>query len=118
MIMASVLKELTCNTSSSGKIDCGMSDHQLIFCTRKVKWTKFNKHNNVFLIPLKHYTVNVFVQKLQKVDFSNCERFSYIDVEYTDFLNKLMKVVNEMLQARRLELKIIRKNGLMEKLLS
>ena len=48
---------VTCNTSSlidpiltnstekiflSGTIDCGMSDHQLIFCTRKVKWAKFN----------------------------------------------------------------------------
>ena len=95
-----------------------MSDHQLIVCTRKVKRTKLNKHNNVFLIPLKHHTVNAFVQKLQKVDFSNYERFSCKDVEYTDFLNKLMKVVNEMLQARRLELKIIRKNGLIKKLLS
>ena len=70
---------VTCNTSSlidhvltnssekifqSGIIDCGMSDHQLIFCTRKVKWAKSNKHNNVFLRSLKHYTVNVFVKKL------------------------------------------------------
>ena len=70
---------VTCNTSSlidhvltnssemvfqSGIIDCGMSDHQLIFCTRKVKRAKFNKHNNVFLRSLKHYTVNVFVEKL------------------------------------------------------
>ena len=100
---------VTCNTSSlidhvltnssekifqSGIIDCGMSDHQLIFCTRKVKQVRFNKHNNVFLRSLKHYTVNVFVEKLQKVNFSNYERFSCIDAAYTDFLNKLMKVVN------------------------
>ena len=71
-----------------------MSDHQLIFCTRKLKWTKFNKHNTVFLRSLKHNTVHMFVEKLQKVDFSNYERFSYIDATYTDFLNKLMKVVN------------------------
>ena len=60
---------ITCSTSSlidhiltnssekifqSGIIDCGMSDHQLILCTRKVKWTKFDKHNNVFLRSLKH----------------------------------------------------------------
>ena len=32
-----------------GITDCGMSDHQLIFCTRKVRRTKFNKHNKVFL---------------------------------------------------------------------
>ena len=73
---------VTCNTPSlidhiltnstekifqSGIIDCGMSDHQLIFCTRKVKRAKFNKHNNVFQSSLKHYTVSVFVKKSQKV---------------------------------------------------
>ena len=56
---------VTCNTASlidhilinstekifeSGIIDCGMSDHQLIFCTRKAKRTKFNNHTNVFHI--------------------------------------------------------------------
>ena len=100
---------VTCNTSSLidhiltnsiEKIyqtcitDCGTSDHLLIFCTRKVKRAKFNKHNNVFLRSLKHYKVNVFVEELQKVKFSNYERFSCIDVAYTNFLNKLMKVVN------------------------
>ena len=78
-----------------GIIDCDMSDHQLIFCTRKVKQTKFNKHN-VFLRSFKRYTINVFAEKLQKVNFSNYERFSCIDTAYTDFLNKLMKVVNEI----------------------
>ena len=73
-----------------------MSDYQLIFCTRKVKRAKFDKHNNVFLRSLQHYTVNVFVEKLQKINFSNYERFSCIDAAYTDFLNKLMKVVNEI----------------------
>ena len=28
-----------------GIIDCGMSDHQLTFSTRKVKRAKFDKHN-------------------------------------------------------------------------
>ena len=85
---------VTCNTSSlidhiltnstekifqPGIIDRGMSDHQLFFCTRKVKRAKFNKHNNVFARSLKHYTVNVFVEELQKDNFSNYERSSCID---------------------------------------
>ena len=76
--------------------DCGMLDHQLTFCTRKVKRSKFDKHNNVFLISVKHYTVIVFVEELQKVHFSNYERFPCIDAAYTDFLNNLMKAVNEI----------------------
>ena len=89
----------------SGIIDCGMSDHQLIFCTRKVKRAKFNKHNNVFLRSLKHYTVNVFVEKLQKFYFSNYERFSCINAAYTDFLTKLMKVVNEIAPSKEIRIK-------------
>ena len=83
-----------------------MSDHQLIFCTRKVKRTKFNKHNNnVFLRFLKHYTVNVFVEKLQKVNFSNYERFSCINAAYTNFLNKLMKIVNKIAPSKDIRIK-------------
>ena len=95
-------------TNSPEKIfqsNCGMSDHQLIFCTRKVKQAKFNKHKNVFLRSLKHYTVNVFVEELQKVNFSNYKRFSCIDAAYTDFLNKLMKAVNEIAPSKEIRIK-------------
>ena len=60
----------------------------------------------MFLRSLKHYTVNVFVEKLQKVDFSNYERFSCIDAAYTDFLNKLMKVVNKIGPSKDIRIKI------------
>ena len=68
---------VTCNTSTlidhiltnstekifqSGTIDSGISDHQLIFCTRKVKQVKFHKHSIVSLRSLKHYTVNLFAK--------------------------------------------------------
>ena len=108
---------VTCNTSSlidhhlansTEKIfqsDCGMSDHQLIFCRRKVKRAKFNKHSNVFLRSLKHYTVNLFVEGLQKVNFSSYERFSCIVATYTNFLNKLMKVVNEIAPSKDIRIK-------------
>ena len=58
----------------------------------------------MFLRSLKHYTVNGFVEELQKVIFSNYEHFSCTDAAYTDFLNKLMKVVKEI--APRKEIRI------------
>ena len=71
-----ILTNSTEKIFQSGIINSGMLDHQLIFCTRKVKWARFNKHNNMFLRSLKHYTVHVFVEELQKVNFSIYERFS------------------------------------------
>ena len=59
----------------------------------------------MFLRSLKHYTVNVFVGKLQKVNFSNYERFSCIDVAYTDFLNTLMTGVNEIAPSKEIRIK-------------
>ena len=47
----------------------------------------------------------MFVEKLQKVDFSNYEQFSCIDAAYTDFLNKLMKVVNEIAPSKEIRIK-------------
>ena len=74
-------RRITCNistfidhifTSSSGTIfqsgiiDSEISDHQLIFCTRKMKWVKFHNHNKLFLRSLKHYLVNKLVEGLRK----------------------------------------------------
>ena len=82
-----------------------MSDHQLVFCATKVKRTKFNKHNNVFLRSPKLYTINVFVKKLEKLNLSNYERCSCIDMVCTDFLNKLMKSVNETAPGKEIRIK-------------
>ena len=94
---------VTCNTSTlidhiltnstekifqSGVIDSGISDHQLIFCTRKAKRVKFHKHDNVLLRSLKHCIVNLFVEGLRKLNFLNYVRFCNIDAAYTDFLNE------------------------------
>ena len=70
-----------------------------------MKRAKFNKDSNVFLRFLKHYTVNVFVEALQKVNFSSYERFSCIYSTYTNFLNKLMKVVNEIVPSKEIRIK-------------
>ena len=59
----------------------------------------------MFLRSLKHYTVNVFVEELQKVNFSNYECFSCTDATYNDFLNKLMKVVNEVAPSKGIKIK-------------
>ena len=100
-----ILTNSTEETFQSGVIDCGISDHQLIFCTRKVERVKFHKHNNVLLRSLKHYTVNLFVEGLWKINFLNYERFSNIDAAYADFLNKLKKVINEIPPSKEIRIK-------------
>ena len=43
-ILDHILTNSTDRVSQSGVIDTGLSDHQLIYCTRKITRTKFNSH--------------------------------------------------------------------------
>ena len=81
--LTTCLAHVTCNTSSfihyiltnstettfqSEIIDSGISNHQLI--SVQEKWNECNKHNNILLRSLKHYTVNLFVKDLRN-EFTN-----------------------------------------------
>lgn len=56
----------------SGLIDSGTCDHQLIFCGKKVKWVKFDKHKNILQRSfIKHHTVHLFVNSFGKDNFLN-----------------------------------------------
>ena len=70
-----------------------------------MKRAKFNKHSNVFLRSLTCCTFTVFLEVLQKINFSNYERFSGIDVTYNNFLDKFMKVVNEIAAGEEIRIK-------------
>ena len=45
--------------SLSGAIDLGLSDHDLIYCTRKTSLPKSHKHE-IFVRSLKKYSANIF----------------------------------------------------------
>ena len=75
---------ITCNTSSlldhilsnslqkissSGILDIGISDHKLIFCTRKIVRYKSNKHHNIFGRSYKNYDQTNFEKALNNVKF-------------------------------------------------
>ena len=47
----------------------------------------------------------MFVEILRKVIVLNYERFSNIDAAYTDFLNKLMKVFNNIVPSKEIRIK-------------
>ena len=53
--------------SQKGVIDVGLSDHQLIYCTRKIIRTKANMHNQVRVRSLKKYTRELLIKELKKI---------------------------------------------------
>ena len=47
------------NVSQNGVIDLGISDHQLIYCTRKIRRIKHNMHNQIQVRSLKNYSAEI-----------------------------------------------------------
>ena len=73
--------------SQSGIVDIGLSDHQMIYCTRKLQKEKTNKKTYVKIRSLKHYTKEKFVEKLSKIHFPDyLNTFEDIKTAYSDFL--------------------------------
>ena len=84
------------NISQSGVLEIGLSDHQAIFCTRKIQKQKYHKHKFITVRSLKNYTKAQLLEKLNLVDFPDYSTYNNVDIAYTDFTSKLAKVVNEI----------------------
>ena len=91
--------------SNSGVIDVGLSDHQLIFCTRKLLKTKFNFHKKIKCRSFKNYNSEIFIQRLRESNFSNYSCFNDINEAYNDFSAKLLSAINKSapLKERRIK---------------
>ena len=91
----------------------GLSNHQLIYCTRKFSCTNAGIHKQIAL-PNKHYTAGAYKEALSKVCILNDENFSDVNEAYENLIQKLTSLISWHLLELN-ELKIIYENGLMEK---
>ena len=73
-----------------------LSDHQLIYCTRKISRIKRGSHKQIQFRSFKHYTVNLFEQELLKLNFPNYQNYNEINEAYNDFIQKIMSVIDKV----------------------
>ena len=79
-----------------GVIDISLSDHQLIYCTRKISRIKRGSHKQIQFRSFKHYTVDLFGQELSKLNFPNYQNYNEINEAYNDFIQKIMSVIDKV----------------------
>ena len=82
--------------SQFGIVNVGLSDHQLIYCTRKITRTRFNAHKYVKMRSLKYYSEDLYVKKLKEIDFPDYSNFKDINEAYSDFTEKVDSVIEEI----------------------
>ena len=81
-----------------------MSDHQLIYCTRKIYRIKKGSHKEIKFHSFKHYTADLFEQELSRVNFPNYWNFND-NKAYNDFIQKIMNGIDKVapLKERRVK---------------
>ena len=91
--------------SQKGVIDVGLSDHQLIYCTRKIIRTKANMHNQIQVRSLKKYTPELLIKELKKINFPKYNIFSNVNIAYLDLVEKILSVVDKIAPFEDLRIK-------------
>ena len=81
-ILDHVLASFPNRVSKSGVIDISISNHQLIYCTRKTARIKSYCHKQITFRSLKNYSPEIYEEALRKLSFPNYELFDDIDTAY------------------------------------
>ena len=82
--------------SQSSVIDIGVSDHQLIYLTRKLHRFKSNTHKQIKIRSLKNYSIESLNQGLSMINFPDYEYFNDVDIAYSDFIQCITSVINKI----------------------
>ena len=91
--------------SQCGVLDIGLSDHQLVFCTRKKQKLQICKHKTIKTRSLKKYTADNFCDKLKDVNFANYSEFADVNDAFIDFSDNLMQTVDGIASYREFRVK-------------
>ena len=100
-----ILASFSNRVSQQGVIDVGHSDHQIIYCTRKISRIKRGTHKQIRYCSLKNYSVYIYEEVLGRVDFPNYHNFENINDAYSNFIQKVMGVIDLVapLKSRRIK---------------
>ena len=100
-----VLTNSADRVSQFGVVNTGLSDHQLIYCTRKITRTKSNVHKYIETRSLKNYSQTLFLDKLTKANFPDYSKFKDINDAYSDFTGKVISVIDEIAPTKEIRVK-------------
>ena len=96
---------LTNSRKKSGVIDIGISDHQLIYLTRKLHKMKSNTHKQIKIRSLKNHSIESLHQGLRMINFPDYEYFNDLGIAYSDFIQRITSVINKIAPFKEIRMK-------------
>ena len=91
--------------SQYGVIDTGISDHCMVYCTRKVKRDQIGKHNNVKLRSLKGYSKTELLDRLSKVSWSCVLDCDDVNIAWNNFRTVFVNIIDSIAPLKETRLK-------------
>ena len=91
--------------SQSGVIDLGLSDHDLIYCTRKISLPKSYKVNEIFVRSVKRYSAEKFLEILREIVFPNYLTYTCVNDAYSDFTYRFIGAINFIAPSKKIRVK-------------
>ena len=104
-LLDNILTNSADRISQFGIVNVGLSDHQLIYCTRKITRTRLNTHKYVKMRSLKYYSEDLYIKKLKEIDFPDYSNFKDINEAYSDFAGKVASVIDEIAPIKEVRVK-------------
>ena len=92
--------------SQSDVIDLGLSDHDLIYYTRKTSLPKPHKHNEIFVRSLKRYSAEKFLEILREIVFPSYLTHTYVNDAYSDFIHRFVEAINFIAPSKKIRAKV------------
>ena len=93
------------NIIQSGTIPIGLSDHFMIFCTRKGSRGCFKDHNIVKIRSLKNHSAQALVDALSNIEWSNCLNSICINTNWVSFRKLFTSIIDELAPIKEIRLK-------------
>ena len=93
---ASFTNPHTKKVSHYGVIFNGISDHNFIYCTRKIKTVKIGKHSTIAIRSYTKSSKESLLERLRKKDLPDYSTFNCIDAVYTDWLEGIVNEIARM----------------------
>ena len=88
-IIDHILASFPDRVTQQGILNVGLSDHQLIYCTRKITRIKRGGHKQITFRSFKNYTIDGYEKALVEINFPKYKKFDNVNDAYSKFIQKL-----------------------------
>ena len=97
-----ILTSFPDRVAQQGVLNVGLSDHQLIYCTRKITRIKRGGHKRIKSRSFKNYTMDGYEKVLAEINFL---LYKNLGNAYSSFIQKLREVIDKVAPVKNKRIK-------------